>query len=315
MGDDMIYVLYGTQEYLIDKKIKELTKNIDKLEIDEFDLENNNIKQIIDAASTFSLFSTNKTIIVRNSFVFSSNKKGIDDKDITLLQKYIEKPNENTTIIFVVSNEKLDARKKIVTIVKKNGTVLEFNEIKNINSLVNEMIKPYKISTNQINMLINRVGDNLYILEHEIEKLKTYKNDDLLITDDDIANVINKSVNTDIFYLIDNIINRNMNEALECYYELIKIGEEPIKILVLLANQFRLMYQVKELSKKGYRIFDIMDLLDQKQYPIQKAIQKGYNYDSKILLEYLDKLATLDIGIKNGKIDKNIGLELFILGV
>lgn len=311
----MIYVLYGTQDYLIDKKIKELTKNIDKLEIDEFDLENNTIKQIIDAASTFSLFSPNKTIIVRNSFVFSSNKKGIDDKDITLLQKYIENPNENTTIIFVVSNEKLDARKKIVTLVKKNGTVLEFNEIKNINSLINDMIKPYKININQINLLINRVGDNLYILENEIEKLKTYKNDDLLITNDDIINVINKSVNTDIFHLIDSIINKNMDEALECYYELIKIGEEPIKILVLLANQFRLMYQVKELSKKGYRIFDIMDLLEQKQYPIQKAIQKGYNYDSKMLLEYLDKLAILDIGIKNGKIDKNTGLELFILGM
>ena len=311
----MIYVLYGIQDYLIDKKIQELTKNIDRLEIDEFDLENNNIKQIIDAASTFSLFSTNKTIIVYNSFVFSSNKKGIDDKDINLLQKYIENPNKNTTIIFVVSNDKLDSRKKIVTSVKKNGTVLEFNEVKNINTLVNDMIKPYKITVNQINTLINRVGDNLYILENEITKLKTYKNDDLIITDNDIINVINKSVNTDIFHLIDSIINKNMNEALECYYELIKIGEEPIKILVLLANQFRLMYQVKELSKKGYRIFDIMDLLDQKQYPIQKAIQKGYNYDSKILLEYLNKLADLDIGIKTGKIDKNTGLELFILGM
>lgn len=311
----MIYVLYGIQDYLIDKKIQELTKNIDRLEIDEFDLENNNIKQIIDAASTFSLFSTNKTIIVYNSFVFSANKKGIDDKDINLLQKYIENPNKNTTIIFVVSNDKLDSRKKIVTSVKKNGTVLEFNEVKNINTLVNDMIKPYKITTNQINTLINRVGDNLFILENEITKLKTYKNDDLIITDNDIINVINKSVNTDIFHLIDSIINKNMNEALECYYELIKIGEEPIKILVLLANQFRLMYQVKELSKKGYRIFDIMDLLDQKQYPIQKAIQKGYNYDSKILLEYLNKLADLDIGIKTGKIDKNTGLELFILGM
>lgn len=311
----MIYVLYGIQDYLIDKKIQELTKNIDRLEIDEFDLENNNIKQIIDAASTFSLFSTNKTIIVYNSFVFSSNKKGIDDKDINLLQRYIENPNKNTTIIFVVSNDKLDSRKKIVTSVKKNGTVLEFNEVKNINALVSDMIKPYKITANQINALINRVGDNLYILENEITKLKTYKNDDLIITDNDIINVINKSVNTDIFHLIDSIINKNMNEALECYYELIKIGEEPIKILVLLANQFRLMYQVKELSKKGYRIFDIMDLLDQKQYPIQKAIQKGYNYDSKILLEYLNKLADLDIGIKTGKIDKNTGLELFILGM
>ena len=311
----MIYVLYGIQDYLIDKKIQELTKNIDRLEIDEFDLENNNIKQIIDAAATFSLFSTNKTIIVYNSFVFSSNKKGIDDKDINLLQKYIENPNKNTTIIFVVSNDKLDSRKKIVTSVKKNGIVLEFNEVKNINTLVNDMIKPYKITVNQINTLINRVGDNLYILENEITKLKTYKNDDLIITDNDIVNVINKSVNTDIFHLIDSIINKNMNEALECYYELIKIGEEPIKILVLLANQFRLMYQVKELSKKGYRISDIMDLLDQKQYPIQKAIQKGYNYDSKILLEYLNKLADLDIGIKTGKIDKNTGLELFILGM
>lgn len=311
----MIYVLYGIQDYLIDKKIQELTKNIDRLEIDEFDLENNNIKQIIDAASTFSLFSTNKTIIVYNSFVFSSNKKGIDDKDINLLQRYIENPNKNTTIIFVVSNDKLDSRKKIVTSVKKNGAVLEFNEVKNINALVSDMIKPYKITANQINALINRVGDNLYILENEIAKLKTYKNDDLIITDNDIINVINKSVNTDIFHLIDSIINKNMNEALECYYELIKIGEEPIKILVLLANQFRLMYQVKELSKKGYRIFDIMDLLDQKQYPIQKAIQKGYNYDSKILLEYLNKLADLDIGIKTGKIDKNTGLELFILGM
>lgn len=311
----MIYVLYGIQDYLIDKKIQELTKNIDRLEIDEFDLENNNIKQIIDAASTFSLFSTNKTIIVYNSFVFSANKKGIDDKDINLLQRYIENPNKNTTIIFVVSNDKLDSRKKIVTSVKKNETVLEFNEVKNINALVSDMIKPYKITANQINALINRVGDNLYILENEIAKLKTYKNDDLIITDNDIINVINKSVNTDIFHLIDSIINKNMNEALECYYELIKIGEEPIKILVLLANQFRLMYQVKELSKKGYRIFDIMDLLDQKQYPIQKAIKKGYNYDSKILLEYLNKLADLDIGIKTGKIDKNTGLELFILGM
>ncbi len=311
----MIYVLYGTQNYLINKKIQELTKNIDRLEIEEFDLENINIKQIIDSATTFSLFSTNKTIIVYNSFIFSSSKKNIDEKDINLLQKYIENPNKNTTIIFVVANDKLDSRKKIVTSVKKNGTILEFNDVKNINALVNEMIKPYKITINQINSLINRVGDNLYILENEIIKLKTYKNDDLIITDNDILNVINKSINTDIFYLIDNIINKNMNEALECYYELIKIGEEPIKILVLLANQFRLMYQVKELSKKGYRIFDIMDLLDQKQYPIQKAIQKGYNYDSKTLLEYLNKLADLDIGIKTGKIDKNTGLELFILGM
>ena len=73
--------------------------------------------------------------------------------------------------------------------------------------------------------------------------------------------------------------------------------------------------EVKELSKKGYRIFDIMDILDQKQYPIKKAIEKGYKYDSKILLNYLNRLSDLDVDIKSGLIDKNIGLELFILDI
>lgn len=311
----MIYILFGTQEYLINKKIEELTTNSSQYEIEKYDLENTSIKEIIDSADTISLFSTNKTIIVYNSYIFTSAKKNSNEKELEILEKYINNPNENVKIIFVASNEKLDSRKKIVTLIKKQGNILEFNENKNTEKIIEEMIKPYKITNKQINMLINHVGDNLYILENEINKLKIYKNNDLEITNDDIIQVTTKSINTDIFNLIDNIINKNIDDALTSYYELIKIGEEPIKILVLLSNQFRLMYQVKELSKKGYRIYDIMDLLDQKQYPIQKAIQKGYNYDSKILLEYLNKLAELDINIKTGKIDKNTGLELFIINI
>jgi len=311
----MIYILYGLQDYLINKKIDELTHNLNKYEIEKYDLENTSIKEIIDSATTISLFSLNKTIVIYNSYIFSSNKKLNDEKDLEILQKYIENPNKNTNLIFVVSNEKLDSRKKLVTLAKKHCEIIEFNEVKNTEKIIEDMIKPYKMNINQIKLLINHVGDNLYILENEINKLKVYKKDDLQITNEDIINVTTKNINTDIFSLIDNIINKNIDEALTSYYELIKIGEEPIKILVMLANQFRLMYQVKELSKKGYRIYDIMDLLDQKQYPIQKAIQKGYSYDSKLLLNYLNKLSELDINIKTGKIDKNIGLELFILNI
>lgn len=308
----MIYLLYGNQNYLIDKKIKELTKNKEIYEIETMDLENSSIKEIIDNASTYSLFSNNKTLIIYNSYMFSSTKK-VDEKDISLLEKYIINPNKDTTLIFIT--DKIDSRKKIVSSFKKHCEVIEYNEIDNINKLVEDMIKPYKMTNDQINLLINRVGNDLYNLDNEIIKIKTYKNNDLIISDEDIINITTKSINVDIFNLIDNIINKNKDAALESYYEMLKIGEEPIKILVILANQFRLMYQVKELSKKGYRIFDIMDILDQKQYPIKKAIEKGYKYDSKILLNYLDRLGELDINIKSGLIDKNIGLELFILDI
>ena len=61
------------------------------------------------------------------------------------------------------------------------------------------------------------------------------------------------------------------------YKELLKIGEEPIKIIVLLANQFRLMYQSKLLTSKGYSEDDIASLLHVKRYPVHLAIQKSYH--------------------------------------
>ena len=96
---------------------------------------------------------------------------------------------------------------------------------------------------------------------------------------------------------------------------MLKVGEEPIKIIVMLANQFRLMYQVKVLVSKGYTEDDIASLLNSKKYPVHLAIQKGYRYSSDILLKHLEELADLDIKIKSGDIDKNLALELFLLRI
>ena len=89
-------------------------------------------------------------------------------------------------------------------------------------------------------------------------------------------------------------------------------GEEPIKILVILANQFRIIYQAKELYKKGYSGNDIATQIGIHPYRIKLALEKAVNYDSKTLLNYLSKLADLDYDIKIGNIDASLGLEFFI---
>ena len=57
--------------------------------------------------------------------------------------------------------------------------------------------------------------------------------------------------NEDIFDLINHIVNKDKEKPFTVYENLIKTAEEPIKILITLANQFRLIYQVKELYKEG----------------------------------------------------------------
>ena len=96
---------------------------------------------------------------------------------------------------------------------------------------------------------------------------------------------------------------------------MLKRNEEPIKILIILANQFRIMYQAKELYSKGYSGNDIAKILDIHPYRIKLALEKNYNYSSKKLLSYLEALANLDYSIKTGMIDASLGLELFIMEV
>lgn len=306
----MIYLLYGILEALITDYInKIITKHkINDLNISKYNI-NDNLTDIIEDANTLSLFDDKKLIVINNNALFVGKKS----VDTIALEKYIINSNPNTILIFVVSEEKLDTRRKLYKTIKEKGEVFEFNKLPNINTYVKDLFSGYTITNDSINLLIKRVGNDLNRLKQEIEKIKIYKINDKLITDSDIIDCTVEKIDINIFNFIDNIIRKNKSETIKTYKELLKIGEEPIKIIVLLANQFRLMYQSKLLTSKGYSEDDIASLLHVKRYPVHLAIQKSYHYNKEVLIDNLEQLADLDIKIKSGEIDKNLALELFLL--
>jgi len=312
----MIYLLYGNEKYLIDKEIKKIITqhNIDAININNYDLNVELLNHIIDDCQTMSLFSEKKAIIVYNSNIFTAKKNNIE-QDPTFLEEYLENFNPDTILIFVLYEEKLDERKKIVKALKKIASVKSFDSNANINNLVKQMFGNYQISNSAIKLLIDRVGKNLAILEQEISKIITYKNNDFNISESDIIMLTHKSFDIDIFALIEAIVSKNKKEALNIYNEMLKYNEEPIKIIIMLANQFRIIYQAKAMYKKGYTENDIASALAIHPYRIKLALDKAREYSSENLLKYLKKLSNLDIGIKTGNINKEIGLELFIINL
>lgn len=311
----MVYLLYGNNEYLINKEIEKINKQTNELSINTYDLEDTLLNQIIDDASFVDLFSEYKNIIVDNSYIFTgtTNKK-LKEQDTTILEEYLNNQNPNTNLIFIVNKDKLDERKKITKLIKEKGKVLEFNNDLDNKSIIKSLFEDYKIDNESINLLIDRVGNDIYLLENEIDKIKLYKDNNKNITKDDILLLTNKNINTDIFNLIENIINKDINNAYYEYKEIIKF-EEPIKILIMLANQFRIIYQSKELYKKGLTEGEIASYIGIHPYRIKLALNKSRNYESKTILNYLYELANIDINIKTGKIDPNLALELFILNL
>ena len=304
----MVYLLFGTKDYKINEYIKNICKNTDKLNISKYDLNQDNLINIIEDCETMSLFQDKKIIIVENANIFT----GSSSKDSDVIEKYLNNINPYTILILIVHNEKIDSRKKITKLVKENGQVIEFNSEENYETLIKNMLKDYNIDYKNIKLFLDRVGKNPLIIENEINKIKLYK-DNSDITSKDIINLTSKTLETDIFKLINKIVLNDKEKTMELYHDLLKNGEEPLKIIIILANQFRIIYQSKTLLSKGFSEKDIANILKIHPYRVKLAIQNSRLYDSKTLLDYIYELADIDLKIKKGLIDKNLALELFLL--
>jgi len=320
---DNIYLIFGEESYLINKKIKDIVSKYITNDIDnnviKYDLSEISIDEALDDASMPSILSPIKVIVCTDAFFLTSSIRKTDfNHNVEKLIKYIDNPNPNTILILTI-NSSLDERKKIVKELRKKVKVYEFKKVEynNLFDFTQNMFfnNGYKISKETIKILVNKVGYDLIRMNNEINKLMLYKYEEKIIEDSDIFNLVPKTIEENIFDLIDAAFNKDKEEVFTIYKELLNQGEEPIKIIVLLANQFRLIYQTKLYHEMGYIEKDIASKLGIHPYRIKLAHQKGRLFDKKTLLNYLNELADLDIAIKTGTIDKNIGLELFLLKI
>ncbi len=310
----MIYLLYSLEKFLLTSEVEKIIKenNIEDINISKFDLNTNLIEDVIEDAQTFSMFDDKKLILVSNSNIFTA-KKLVLEQNTDKLEEYLENINPSSIIIFTINDSKLDERKKIVKLAKKVGNVKELSSTNLVDNIVTTLFGNYKITPRQVKLLVDRVGSDLELLDNEITKIKIYKDKDLVITDDDIINLTHENVEANLFLLIDKIVSKDKEKAIIIYHELLKNNEEPIAIIISLANKIRSLYQTKELFNKGYKDIDIASILGVKPgylYYMKDSLKK---YDSHSLLRLLKKLSDLDIGIKNGSVNKELGLELFIL--
>lgn len=304
-----MYLIYGEEEFLIENEVTNIISKsgVDELNISKYDLLFDSLKDIIDDACTVSLFSDKKIVVINNF----DNISKIDDKIVDEFDKFIH--NISSDVILILACTKLDERKKLTKELKKLCTVKEFNKNKNISNTVRSMFQDYRIDYSTVDLLIKIVGNDLMILNQEAIKLMTYKTDKV-ITKEDVLSLCSSNSNDDIFDLINAVVSKDKDRALSIYSNLIRSNEEPIKIIITLANQFRLIYQCKKLYKKGNSEDSISKIIDVHPYRVKLALEKGKNYSSKVILNYLDNLSDIDNNIKSGVIDKNLAFELFLLG-
>jgi DNA polymerase-3 subunit delta len=164
--------------------------------------------------------------------------------------------------------------------------------------------------------LVERVGSELRLLDRELEKMALYAGEKgAAITDEVIDLLASRTLEQDVFALIEQVVAGRLEEAFRTLYDCLKTGEEPIKLLALLARQFRLLLQVKIWAPRGYTQQQLAGMLKVHPYGVKKAMEQARHFSEQSLRKLLGILAEEDFRMKSGQVDKRLAVELFMTRV
>ncbi len=305
------YLLYGNDKTIIENELNNLLNKNNEIDIIKYSLDNTTIEEIIEDASTISMFANKKIIVLDNCSFFSANKT-INNQE--LLENYLNNYNPNTYIIFIANTEKVDTRKKIYKLLNKNGQIIECQNNNNyIISYINNYLKENEYKIDDLNYFLNTTGNNLSNIKNELDKLFMYKINNKIITNDDIDKICIKNIEEEIFTLTDAIIENKTTLSLKLLENFLNKNYDEIAIINLIASQFRFLFQVKRLENKNKSYNEIAQILEANPYRIKFTLKKLANYTENELIKKIKQLARIDHDIKTGLIDKKIAIELFIL--
>ena len=296
----MTYTFIGEKDY-IEKEINKISKSFNIENIVRYNLEETSINKVIEDLNTVSLFG-NKLIIVN-----SIDK--IENPDPLI--KYLNNEGANTLIL--LSFKELDKRKKITKVLQEKTKYKEFLSY-NIESVIKEDLKDFKMSPMAINLLISYCGNNLSRIENELEKLKLYKLNEKEITTEDIENLVKKSLDSTIFNLIDKINEKDKVKIFKIYNELLEEGETEEKIMYTIANHYRLLFQISE-KIKSLSDDEIIKEYRMHPYRLTKLKEQLNLILQDDILKILKNLSDIDINVKKGKIDIKTAMFLFFEGL
>ena len=306
-----LYLLYGEEAYLIkqyrDRLKDALLNSGDSMNYHYFEGKDVNIGEIIDLAETLPFFSDRRVIIIENSGLF---KHGGEQ-----LAEYLKEPSETT--FFVLVEREIDKRSKLYKAVSSKGRAVEFKaqDESVLKRWILGLLKKEnkKITEKDLQLFLEKTGTGMENISKELEKLICYCIDKEIISGEDIEAVCIRQINNQIFDMMNAIAEKRQKKAMELYYDLLTLKEPPMRILFLLARQFNVLLQVKELNNKGYPSKTIGENVGLPAFIAGKYVNQAAKFSAKDLRMAVNDCVEAEEAVKTGKMNDVLSVELLLI--
>jgi DNA polymerase III subunit delta len=168
------------------------------------------------------------------------------------------------------------------------------------------------ISQQAVNLLMELIGGDLFNMSNELSKLAAFTAG-RRIEEKDIKAVVVASQETDIFALVDAVMERRAGPAAAILQKLLQEGVVPPQVLVLLARQLQVLVQVKDLKSQKKSSAEIQKTLGMfNSWVWTKMSGRAEKYTMERLKEIYRSLLAADLAIKTGKYDGDLALNILV---
>lgn len=306
-----VYLIFGEEKYLIrtikNRMIKGLVNDGDTMNFTKFAGKDSSVKEIIQTCDTLPFFAEYRVVLLQDTGFFKTS----NDE----MAEYMKDIPESTVMIFIESE--VDKRNKVYKQVKNIGYICECSRMNRSELsrwiLVRLNKENKKITKENMNYLLEKLGDDMENIVSELDKLISYTMGRDVIDTDDIDAVCISEITGKIFEMVDAIGSKNQKKALDLYYDLIAVREAPMKILYMLTRQFNIMLQVKEMAQKGKSAGEMAKNMGMQSFIINKTLSQCKNFKLSAIRNAVNYCLKMEEAVKMGNMNDKMAVELVIV--
>jgi DNA polymerase-3 subunit delta len=314
-----LYLLKGNDPFHIEDCVQAAREILDETALafnfHSFRLGEDPSPMIVSEASSSSFFPSPRVVVVKVPEFYSFSAE-----DSETFTAWIKNPAQDSTIILLY--EKPDERTKFMKAVKESKGVVEclMPEKKGLPTWLTLAFQKQgmKINSEAVRVMLDRAGDNPYVLIKEIEKLSLYPGPLAPITTKVILELVSLAPTAIIYELGEPVGEKNLQKAIPILMDLLE-STEPFALIYSLGTHLKRLFSIKlkllEFEEQGKPQSDVARALGLHPFYYEKLRDQARRWSLEELQVALERIENASRVIVTTSIPTAIVLEELVVAL
>ncbi len=268
-----VWLLLGEERVLRDQALAAITRSalaggLAELNLDKFTAGETPVDKILGATRTVPMMAKKRVVIVRGLERWDASASGgggddagEDDNGKALppldrLAEYAKAPIDSTCLILVAG--KLDGRRKIVTLAKKSGFLVDCATVdaRQVPGWIKARAKAkgHTIEPDVCELIAEIAGPDLSYLDDVIERLSLYVGPESPITEDAVSVCVTRVKLADTWKLVDAASTKDLGKVLALFADVYDPRDRGLPLVGAIAWSLRQLLKLDAALREGASI-------------------------------------------------------------